>query len=120
MSSESTLKKMTRAFTKSSQSKQENCDVPQSAVNQGHATVLGKIGTEEVAMLDQAKLKQLSTHAFAAFGYSEIAYVKRVEADGFVAYVVHAADGSYLCEFIDRDAAFATLREHHFEPCSIH
>jgi hypothetical protein len=120
MSSESTLKKMTRAFTKSSQSKRQDSSDPQSAVNQAHVTVLGSGGTEEVAMLDQVKLKQLSTHAFAAFGYSEIAYVKRVEADGFVAYVVHAADGSYLCEFFDRAAAFATLREHHFEPCSIH
>jgi|HubBroStandDraft_1064217.scaffolds.fasta_scaffold14966_6 hypothetical protein len=120
MSSESTLKKMTREFTKSSQSEQQDSSDPQSAVNQAHATVLGNGGTEEVAMLDQEKLKQLSTHAFAAFGYSEIAYVKRVEADGFVAYVVHAADGSYLCEFFDRAAAFATLREHHFEPCSIH
>jgi hypothetical protein len=118
MSSESTLRKMTRAFTKTSQSEQ-NCSRPQSAFNQGRDSVLANSGTED-AMLDQAKMKQLSTHAFAAFGYSEIAYVKRVEADGFVAYVVHAADGSYLCEFIDRDAAFATLREHHFEPCSIH
>ena len=119
MSSDSTLKKMTREFTKRARSEQ-NSAAPQSAVNQAHATVLDSGGKEEVAMLDQAKMKQLSTHAFAAFGYSEIAYVKRVEADGFVAYVVHAADGSYLCEFIDRDAAFATLREHHFEPCSIH
>lgn len=118
MSSESTLKKMTRAFTKTAQS-ERNFTPPQSAVNQERASVLAQSGKED-AMLDQAKMKHLSTHAFAAFGYSEIAYVKRVEADGFVAYVVHAADGSYLCEFIDRDAAFATLREHHFEPCSIH
>jgi hypothetical protein len=118
MSSESTLKKMTRAFTKASQSERHFTQA-QSAVNQERASVLATSGKED-AMLDQAKMKQLSTHAFAAFGYSEIAYVKRVEADGFVAYVVHAADGSYLCEFIDRDAAFATLREHHFEPCSIH
>jgi hypothetical protein len=119
MGSESTLKKMTRAFTKAAQTQQDSA-APQSAVNQDRDTVLDNGGKEEVAMLDQAKMKQLSMHAFAAFGYSEIAYVKRVEADGFVAYVVHAADGSYLCEFIDRDAAFATLREHHFEPCSIH
>jgi hypothetical protein len=119
MSSASALKKMTRAFSRVSQSEQ-NLSRPQSAVNQARDTVLVDGEKEEVAMLDQAKMKQLSTHAFAAFGYSEIAYVKRVEADGFVAYVVHAADGSYLCEFIDRDAAFATLREHHFEPCSIH
>jgi hypothetical protein len=119
MSSTSALKKMTRAFTKAAQSEQ-NSPGPQSAINQEPATVLASGGKEEVSMLDQAKMKQLSTHAFAAFGYSEIAYVKRVEADGFVAYVVHAADGSYLCEFIDRDAAFATLREHHFEPCSLH
>ncbi|HEX7968353.1 MAG TPA: DUF1150 family protein [Stellaceae bacterium] len=71
-------------------------------------------------MPDVSKLKLLSKHAFAALGYDAIAYLKRVEANGFVAYVVHAADGNYLCEFADRESACAALREHDIEPVSIH
>jgi hypothetical protein len=71
-------------------------------------------------MLDQPKLKLFTKHAFAALGYSEIAYLKRVEADGDVVFVAHAADGSVLAEFGDRDAACATLAEHDLLPVSVH
>ncbi|HEX9489713.1 MAG TPA: DUF1150 family protein [Stellaceae bacterium] len=71
-------------------------------------------------MLDQSKLKLFSMHAFAALGYSEVAYLKRVEADGDVIFVAHAADGSVLAEFTDRDVACATLVEHDLLPVSVH
>ncbi len=67
-----------------------------------------------------SKLRLLSKHAFAALGYDDIAYLKRVEADGLVAYVVHTADGNYLCEFTDRESACAVLRDHDIELQSIH
>lgn len=75
---------------------------------------------EEDTVTTLSKVRLLSKHAFAALGYAELAYVKRVEADGFIAYVAHAADGSYLCQFTDREAACATLREHDLEPVSLH
>jgi len=75
---------------------------------------------QEDTMLDQPKLKLFTKHAFAALGYSEIAYLKRVEADGDVYFVAHAADGSVLAEFSDRDAACATLVEHDLLPVSVH
>jgi len=71
-------------------------------------------------MLDQPKIKLLTKHAFAALGYSELAYLKRVEADGEVIFVAHAADGSVLAEFGDRAAACATLVEHDLQPVSVH
>jgi hypothetical protein len=74
----------------------------------------------EDTMLDTPKLKLFTKHAFAALGYSEIAYLKRVEADGDVYFVAHAADGSVLAEFADRDAACATLAEHDLLPVSVH
>jgi hypothetical protein len=75
---------------------------------------------QEDTMLDAPKLKLFTKHAFAALGYSEIAYLKRVEADGDVYFVAHAADGSVLAEFSDRDAACATLVEHDLLPVSVH
>jgi hypothetical protein len=75
---------------------------------------------QEDIMLDQPKLKLFTKHAFAALCYSEIAYLKRVEADGDVYFVAHAADGSVLAEFSDRDAACATLVEHDLLPVSVH
>jgi len=71
-------------------------------------------------MLDQAKLKLFSMHAFAALGYSEVAYLKRVEIDGDVVFIAHAADGSVLAEFSDREIACATLAEHDLLPVSVH
>jgi hypothetical protein len=75
---------------------------------------------QEETMLDQPKLKLFTKHAFAALGYSQIAYLKRVEADGQVFFVAHAADGSVLAEFNDRAAACATLAEHDLLPVSVH
>lgn len=71
-------------------------------------------------MLDAPKLKLFSKHAFAALGYSEIAYLKRVVAEGGEFIVAHAADGSVLAEFVDRDAACAALAEHDLAAVSVH
>ena len=67
-----------------------------------------------------SKSKQLSEEDFAAYGCSQLAYVKRIDADGIVAYAAHAADGSYLSHFADyADACFA-LRQHDLDPLSLH
>ena len=67
-----------------------------------------------------SKLKLLSAHDFAEFGCSDIAYVKAMEADGLVIYAAHAADGSFLWQFDDRDAALAMLHRHELVPVSLH
>jgi hypothetical protein len=57
---------------------------------------------------------------FADFGILDRAYVKRVKRRGSKAVAVHAADGSFLGRFPDRDTAFAALRLNDMEPMSAH
>jgi hypothetical protein len=56
----------------------------------------------------------------AFLGIQDVAYVKRVEINGTVAYAVHAADGTQIAVLADRDVAFATVRQHDLEPLSVH
>ena len=71
-------------------------------------------------MLAIAKLKQLSEADFLTLGNASTAYVKRVEAEGVTAYAAHAADGTYITIFTDRDVAFEALREYDLDPVSLH
>lgn len=71
-------------------------------------------------MLALTKAKRLSHQEFAEFGRTEMAYVKPVAAHGATAYAIHAADGTHLWQFDDREVAFAALRQHDMEPVSIH
>lgn len=71
-------------------------------------------------MLAMSRVKPLSQRDFAMYGRAEMAYVKRVEANGVPAYVVHAADGTYLWRFANRELAVAALRQHDIEPLSTH
>lgn len=69
-------------------------------------------------LLPLSRLKPLSQQDFAEFGRTAMAYVKRVDATG--AYAIHAADGTYLWRYADREVAFAALRQHEMEPMSVH
>jgi hypothetical protein len=75
---------------------------------------------QEHAMLALSKMKSLSLRDFALFGRTEMAYVKQAKSDGAPGYAVHAADGTYLWRFADREQAFAALRQHDLEPLSLH
>ena len=66
------------------------------------------------------KLRLISPKEFALLGVEDVAYVKRVMANGVAAYAVHAADGTEMAVLADRDLAFATLRQHDLEPVSVH
>jgi hypothetical protein len=50
----------------------------------------------------------------------DVAYVKRSVAADSPGYTVHAADGTQIAVFADRELAFATLRQHDLEPLSVH
>ena len=67
-----------------------------------------------------SNLKLLTPHDFAEFGCSDVGYVKPIEGDGLVTYAAHAADGSFLWQFDDRNAALAMLRRHELLPVSVH
>jgi len=75
---------------------------------------------QEVAMLAMTKLKPLSRQDFAQLGRTEMAYVKRVAGNDGQGYAVHAADGTYILRFADRELACAALRLHDLEPVSLH
>lgn len=75
---------------------------------------------EEDDMLALTKIKSLAQQEFAAFGLSQMAYVKRVATNSGDRYAIHAADGRYLHEFPSREVASAALRQHDLEPMSLH
>ena len=51
---------------------------------------------------------------------AQLAYVKRITADGRIAYSVHAADGTEIAVMADRATACAAVRQHDLEPLSVH
>ena len=66
------------------------------------------------------RIRQMSTRELALFGMQDIAYVKRAVVNDTPGYTIHAADGTQIAAFADRDIAFATLRQHDLEPLSVH
>jgi hypothetical protein len=71
-------------------------------------------------MPEISKPKQLSESDFLMLGNASTAYVKRIETEGVIAYAAHAADGTYITLFADRDVAFEALREYDLDPVSLH
>jgi hypothetical protein len=67
-----------------------------------------------------SKLERVAVKNFATLGMEYVAYVKRVLVNGVVAYAIHAADGTYLCLYADRDAAMAAVRQQELSPMSAH
>lgn len=66
------------------------------------------------------RIRQMSARELALFGMQDIAYVKRAVANDTPGYTIHAADGTQIAAFADREVAFATLRQHDLEPLSVH
>jgi len=56
---------------------------------------------------------------FAALGLDHLAFVKPVIVDGRRAFAIHAADGSELAVFDDRDSAFVAARRNDLEPVGV-
>ncbi len=61
----------------------------------------------------------LSPHDFAALGLDHLAFVKPIIVDGRQAFAIHAADGSELAVFDDRDHAFVAARHNDLEPVGV-
>lgn len=51
---------------------------------------------------------------------ANIAYIRRVEVDGKMAYAIHSSDGTMLGVVDDWDTAFATARVYDYEPLAVH
>lgn len=68
----------------------------------------------------QTPLPPLSKTDFVRWGVPEIAFVKRIEAEGAMTWSIHAADGTQMGLAPSRDLAFAAIRQHDLEPLSVH
>jgi hypothetical protein len=66
------------------------------------------------------QIRHMSTRELALFGMQDIAYVKRAVGNDEPGYTVHAADGTQIAIFANRDVALATVRQHDLEPLSVH
>ena len=66
------------------------------------------------------RIRQMSARELALFGMQDIAYVKRAVLNDPPGYTVHAADGTQIAAFADRDVASAAMRQHDLEPLSVH
>ncbi|HKM70856.1 MAG TPA: DUF1150 family protein [Stellaceae bacterium] len=66
------------------------------------------------------RVRQMSARELTLLGMQDIAYVKRAVVNDVPGYSVHAADGTQIAAFVDRDVAFATVRQHDLEPLSVH
>ena len=66
------------------------------------------------------RIRQMSARELALFGMQDIAYVKRAVVNDTPGYTIHAADGTQIAAFANREVAFATLRQHDLEPLSVH
>lgn len=65
-------------------------------------------------------LRSLSRRDFAIMGVQDIAYIKPVDGDGGTVYEVHAADGTPVAVFSNRDVAVAAVIQNGLEPVSAH
>ncbi len=61
-----------------------------------------------------------SMHELALWGLQDIAYVKRVTVNDETGWAIHSADGANIGMALDRDVAFAAVRQHDLEPVSVH
>jgi hypothetical protein len=66
------------------------------------------------------RIRQISARELALLGMQDIAYVKRAIVDDAPVYTIHAADGTQIAAFVDREVAVATVRQHDLEPLSVH
>lgn len=66
------------------------------------------------------RIRQMSMRELALFGMQDIAYVKCNVANDAPGYTVHAADGTQIAAFANREIALATMRQHDLEPLSVH
>jgi hypothetical protein len=71
-------------------------------------------------MNEGEKIRQMSTRELALLGMQDIAYVKHAIVNDVPGYTAHAADGTQIAAFTNRELAFATLRQHDLEPLSVH
>jgi hypothetical protein len=65
--------------------------------------------------------KIMSPADFEMLGMHHVAYVKKIGGHDCTRFGVYAANGAEIALMdVDRDVAFATVRQHDMEPVSVH
>ena len=65
--------------------------------------------------------KIMSPADFEMLGMRYVAYVKKIGNNDAKRFGVYAANGAEIAVMnVDRDVAFATVRQHNMEPVSVH
>jgi hypothetical protein len=65
-------------------------------------------------------MRQLSARELGMLGMEDVAYIKPIVEDGVEAFAVCAADGTQMAVILNRNLAFAVVRQHDMEPLSVH
>ena len=71
-------------------------------------------------MNQDARQPLISPQDLLRLGGDAIAYIKPVSVQDRLVYRIHAADGSVLAEVADFEVACAAVRQHGWEPLSVH
>ena len=71
-------------------------------------------------MNTSATSQTISSNDLMALGLNDVAYVKPALIEDKPVFSVHAADGTQIAIFADREVAIAAVRRHDMEPLSVH
>ena len=66
------------------------------------------------------KLHGISDQDFLTLGIHNLAYIRRVETDGDISYMIHAADGTPISSMEDKSSALAAILTNDLEPITLH
>jgi len=65
-------------------------------------------------------LDGLSDQDFLTFGLHDMAYIRRVDMNGDISYMVHAADGTPISTMEDKGSALAAVLTNDLTPITLH
>ncbi len=76
--------------------------------------------TIQISPKGDAPDRAMSQEDLAGWGMENVAYIKRVLINHEVGWSIHGADGAHIGLSLDRDRAFAAVRQQSLYPVSVH
>jgi len=65
-------------------------------------------------------LEGISDQDFLTLGIHDLAYIRRVDMNGDVSFMIHAADGTPISTMDDKSSALAAILTNDLEPITLH
>lgn len=65
-------------------------------------------------------LEGISDKEFLNLGIHDMAYIRRVDMNGDVSYMIHAADGTPISTMEDKGTALAAVLTNDLQPATLH